>query len=143
MNNEMIQYHFEELIKTLITLASSADRQIEIMGYGFVGDDMLIDFETHYEHSEFYLNHGLVSENQFKSINEFNDLLDIWLESQSDDFTLDPYELHNNKVWEDIRLEAKKLLEILEMDHLDLTFTRKTDGNLEWTKTKLINKGIV
>jgi len=47
-DHEVMQYHYEELIKTLIILSSPSEKQIEMMGHGCVGDEMLMEFEWHY-----------------------------------------------------------------------------------------------
>lgn len=49
MDKEIVQYHYDELIKSLVTLASPAEKQKYIMGYGHVGDGMIIEFESHYK----------------------------------------------------------------------------------------------
>lgn len=48
MDRELLNYNYIELLKTIKTLSLPASEQKKIMGYGNVGEDMLIDFETYF-----------------------------------------------------------------------------------------------
>ncbi|MNP51860.1 hypothetical protein D3C76_1462100 [compost metagenome] len=141
MTEEIIHYHFEELIKTIVTLSQTAEKQMYIMGFGHVGDEMVIDFEAHFsDHISIYLETGLITLEHFKYLNDYNDYLDRKLEGQTAKFFIDRQELMTNSIWEEIRLESKKLLKLLDRADLDIEVFREVHGNIEWTKTKLINK---
>ena len=140
MDKGVIQYHFEELIKTLITLSSSADRQIYIIGMGHTGVEMVNDFDAYYrDFINHYLELGFLTLEQSKSLNKFNEYLDGICNSQSDGFFYDRLEVKTNVIWEEIRTESKKLLMILNKDHLDIEVIREIKDNIEITKMKLIN----
>ncbi|KOR90383.1 hypothetical protein [Paenibacillus solani] len=139
MEQEFIQYHFEELIKTIITLSSPADRQIYIIDIGHTGDEMVIDFDTHYKDLlVYYLNTGLLTSEQAKSLKRYDDFLNQKCAGQPVEFFLDRLELKTNNIWEEIRNESKKLLKTLDKEDLVLEVWREVNGDIEHTKTKLI-----
>jgi hypothetical protein len=139
MRQDLIQYHFEELIKTIITLSSPAERQIFIIGIGHTGDEMVIDFDTHYkEHIDHYLSTGLLTLEHANSLKQYDDFLSERCAGQPVEFFLDQLELKTNSIWAEIRIESKKLLKALNKEHLGLEVWREVNGEIEHTKTKLI-----
>lgn len=144
IDENLAHWKFSELIKNLITLSSDAPRQIELIGYGAVAEEMATDFDTYYTLSyQSYIDFKLLTNDQKTELDE----LDKYLEDRSgdkspgfwDDFILD---IHPDWNW--IRLKAKSILGLLNMDDLSIDFdrTEKFDnsGNLtmQTTKTRLI-----
>lgn len=139
MDKNIVLYHFDELIKTLITLSSSAEKQKYIMGYGHVGDEMIIDFDSHFiGMANHYVETGLLTDNEIKKLEEYDRFLSEKCNREEVDFFTDIDELKNNSLWEEFRTETSKLLKSLNKDNLDIEVTREVDKNIEWTKTKLI-----
>ncbi|HHY72089.1 MAG TPA: hypothetical protein GX497_02450 [Bacillus bacterium] len=142
MDKEIIQYHFDELLKTLIILSSPAEKQKDIMGFGNVGEDMLVDFESHFNGviANHYVETGFLSANEIKKLEEYDRFLDKKCNGQVIEVFTNFDKLKNNSVWEEIRTETFKLLKYISKDNLDIEITREIDKNLEWTITKLIKK---
>jgi hypothetical protein len=151
MSNEqnLAYWKFGELIKVLVTMTCSADRQIEIMGAGVVTDEMAEDFHTYYtlSHREFRDN-GLLTDISIKKLNELNDFFDQRSGGKDPDFW-DDFKLGTNDDWKVVRAKSKEILTILGMDNLDLEFDRvekfeKTvDGQrliMQTTKSRLMRK---
>lgn len=140
MDKEIIQYHFDELLKTLIILSSPAEKQKYIMGFGNVGEDMLVDFDSHFngDMGNHYVETGLLSVNQVKKLEEYDRFIDKKCKGQTTDVFTNFDELKNNSIWEEIRTETDILLKYLTKDKMDIEVKRKMDKNIEWTKTKLI-----
>lgn len=140
----LIYWKFAELIKTLITLSSNADRQSEIIGYGLVCDEMAQDFESYFTLTfNEYKKFNLLTDLQLEKLNE----LDFYFESRSGgkspDFWND-FLLETSPEWENVRHMAKNILELLEMQNLEIEFERKENVNnkvwVQSTKTKLVKK---
>ncbi|WP_059053618.1 hypothetical protein [Paenibacillus senegalimassiliensis] len=143
MNKELIMYHFEEFIKALITLSLSAEKQIHIIGIGHTGDEMVIDFDTFYrDHIDSYIKEGLISTKQAVLLEAFDNFLEVQSLNQPPEFFLDRKILKESQVWEDIRIETKKLLRALNRADWDIRVHRRVDGNVEHTKTEIIKKDI-
>jgi len=143
MNKELIMYHFEEFIKALITLSLPAEKQIHIIGIGHTGDEMVIDFDTFYrEHIDYYIKEGLISTKQAVLSEAFDNFLEAQCLNQPPEFFLDRKVLKESQVWEDIRIETKKLLLELDRADWDIRVHRRVDGNIEHTKTEIIKKDI-
>jgi hypothetical protein len=139
-------HEFSELLKTLITLSSPHEKQVEIMGYGSVADEMATDFETYYSLSyQSYLNYKLLTFEQKQAL----DGLDKYLEERSGEKNpefWDDSQLGINPEWEEVRKKAKEILKLLNRDDLAIEFERKEDvdatGNvvIQATKSRLVNK---
>lgn len=146
IDKNLVYWKFSELIKNLITLSSDAPRQIELIGYGAVADEMAIDFDTYYTLSyQSYMDFNLLTIDQKIELDE----LDKYLEDRSGDKNpdfWDDFKLDLNPDWNWVRFKAKNILGLLKMDDLSIDFdrTEKFDnsGNLtmQTTKTRLIKK---
>ncbi len=102
--HEPVMRQFDELIKTLIVLSSSADQQKYICGSGCPGDDMASDFDTNYTHTRhLYIEHNLLTPKQLDLL----DNLDRYLENRSGqwnaEFWQNPDLLSSHADWEVIR----------------------------------------
>lgn len=149
MNENLIYWEFSELIIILITLSSDAQKQIEFIGYGAVADEMAIDFDTYYTLSyQSYLDSELLTMEIKQELDELNK----YLEDQSGDKNpafWDDTKLHSNSGWEWVRLKAKHILELLNMDDLSIDFDRTEEfdesGNLimQTNKSRLIKKNTI
>lgn len=133
-------YKFAELIKNLITLSSKAERQIEIIGYGAVCDEMAEDFHTYFTLSfNSYLKYGLLETDQLVELTD----LDVFLEERSGDKLpefWDDFMLATNAEWNKVRQMACNILKSLGMDGLTLKFDRKEEYQWTWKGKRLISQ---
>jgi hypothetical protein len=124
IDKNLAYWKFSELIKNLITLSSDAPKQIELIGYGAVADEMAIDFETYYSLSyQSYLDFKLLTIDQKIELDE----LDKYLEDRSGDKNPDfwnDFKIDLNPDWNWVRLKAKNILGLLKMDSLSVDFDR-------------------
>ncbi|MBB2147230.1 hypothetical protein GM921_17145 [Pedobacter sp. LMG 31464] len=148
-DDNLVHWKFGELIKNLVTLSSSAERQAEIIGIGAICDEMAIDFDTYFtlEYQE-YLDSGLLTSSQVEKLKE----LDKYFEEQSGDKSLDFWDdflLETSSEWQDVRQKAKTILETLNMQDFTIEFDRtekykKTNKGerltMQTTKTRLIKQ---
>lgn len=122
--NNQICWKYGELIKTLITLASSADRQFEIMGFGIPTEEMAEDFHTYFVLSyQHYYNHNLLNEITIDKLHQINTFFNERSGGKDPDFWED-LALSTNKDWENVRRQAKEILILLGMDNLAIDFDR-------------------
>jgi uncharacterized protein YjaG (DUF416 family) len=133
-------YKFAELIKILITLSSNAERQIEIMGYGAVCDEMAEDFHTYFTLSfNSYVEYGLMETDQVVKLTD----LDIFLEQQSGDKSpefWDDLTLATNPEWNVVSQMAFNILKSMGMDGLALKFDRKEEYKWTWKGKRLVSQ---
>ncbi len=109
-DDELLKYYYEELIMSLITMSLPAEKQREMIGFGCVGDEILEDFDSFYcMRRQVYINHMVFSEKQLQRLDDFHKYLDKF-NNQSEDFYWDIEELKNNPLWEELRVESKKIL---------------------------------
>jgi hypothetical protein len=146
IDENLVYWKFSELIKNLITLSSDSQRQIELIGYGAVADEMAIDFETYYTLSyKSYIDFKLLTFDQKNELDEIEKYFEDRSGDKSPDFWED-FKLDTNPDWIWVRLKAKNILRLFKMDYLSIDFdrTRKFDnsGNLTMltTKTRLVKK---
>ncbi|RZK15883.1 MAG: hypothetical protein EOO56_21830 [Hymenobacter sp.] len=118
---QIFDWQFEELIKTLIIFTLPAEKQIEANGYGCVGDDLAADFDSYYCHiknvllAQCYINHA-----QYISLEAFDALLNKYVGAKYYDFWCDPVRLATDENWEQIRISAKQVLDVMGKSHLGL-----------------------
>ena len=146
IDENLAYWKFSELIKNLIALSSDAPRQIELIGYGAVADELVIDFDSYYTLSyKSYIDFKLLTIDQKIELDE----LDKYLEDRSGDKNpdfWDDFKLDLNPDWNWVRLKAKNILGLLKMDGLSIDFdrTEKFDNSgdltMQTTKTRLIMK---
>ena len=146
IDKNLAYWKFGELIKNLVTLSSESPRQIELIGFGAVADEMAIDFDTYYILSyQSYLDYKLLTIDQKTELDELNKYLEDRSGDRNPDFW-DDLKLDTNPDWDWVRYKAKDILKLLKMDDLSIDFdrTEKFDnsGNLmmQSTKTRLIKK---
>lgn len=148
--DNLVCWKFGELIKTLVTLSSSADRQFEIMGAGIVTDEMAEDFNSYYTLSyEQFLESKLLDKTVvMDKLNYLENFIDQRSGDKAPDFW-DDTTLSKNSDWQDIRLQAKEILALLGFENLDINFERtekyeKSNSGerllIQVTRTKLTKK---
>ena len=98
----------DTLLKDLIIISSEKEDQINFIGKGFVGTEMLINFDISNVNRNDFLKHKLITESQKEALDKFH----IYI--QDDDLNDD---LESEK-WKETRLIAKEILKILNADHL-------------------------
>ena len=141
----LILWKFGELIKNLITIASNAHKQRHIIGMGAVADEMALDFDSY-----FTLSYNQYLDNQLLDKDAFDELilLDDFFEKRSGDKDPDFWDdslLDANNDWNIVREKAKRILEIMGLDYLDIECNHSNiydDKGIigQQTTTRLVNK---
>ena len=148
-DENLVRWKFSELIKNLVTLSSSAKQQAEIIGFGATCDEMAIDFDTYFtlEYQD-YLDNGLLTILQVEKLRE----LDEYFEDRSGDKSPDFWDdllLETSSEWQNVRQQAKNILEALNMQDLIIEFDRieKYDTTnkgerltMQTTRTRLVKQ---
>jgi hypothetical protein len=118
---QVLDWQFEELLKTLIIFTLPAEKQIEANGYGCVGDDLVVDFDSYYCCiKDVLLVKGYITQAQASSLDAFDTLLSKYTGAHYYDFWCDPVRLATDENWEEIRVNAKQVLAVLDKSHLEL-----------------------
>lgn len=149
VDDNLVRWKFGELIKNLITLATDAKRQAEIIGIGATCDEMAEDFNTYFTLSYWsYLDSNLLTLEQVEKLKELDVFFDERSGDKSPDFWND-FLLETNPEWKIVRQKALDILKSLRMQDLTLEFDREekyetTDkGNqitMQITKTRLVRQ---
>ena len=128
IEDNLVCWKFGELIKTLITISSSSERQWEIIGGGIIADEMAEDFNTYFTLSckEYYENE-MLDEIARKELNYLNDFLDLKSVNNDPSFWRNT-ELSTNIDWKKVRIKAKEILTLMGFENLEIYFD-KTDKN--------------
>jgi hypothetical protein len=147
IDQNLIYWKFGELVKNLVTLSSSAERQAEIIGIGATCDEMAEEFNTYFTMCfNSFLDQNLLTPNQFHKLME----LDIFFTERSGDKSpdfWDDFTLGTNPEWEIVRQKSLNILGSLGMQDLIIEFERKeeyeTTSNgkritMQFTKTRLV-----
>lgn len=140
-----ILYKFGELIKTLITIASEADKQKNIIGMGTIADEIALDFEAYFTLSyNQYLNNQLLNQEILDELLLLDCLFDKYSGNRNPNFWDDSL-LETNSDWKEVRKMTENILMSMGMDNLDIEYIHSDiiDKNkivgLQ-TKTRLVNK---
>jgi hypothetical protein len=149
MEENLVLWKFGELIKTLITLSSNAERQIEIMGVGVVTDEMAEDFNMYFTLSyKQFVENKFLNETSLNKLNYLENFLNQHSYDKNPEFWDDTI-LPTNYDWQTIRILAKEILTLLRFDDLDIEFERtekyekSNEGQkllMQTTRTRLIKK---
>lgn len=147
--NNLVRWKFGELIKNLVTLSSSAEKQKKIIGVGATCDEMAIDFETYFTHEfQRYLDCGLLTSSQVEKLKDLDRYFDERSGDKSPDFW-DDFLLETNSEWQNVRQQAKTILAALNMPDLTIEFDRTekyemtNNGEqltMQTTKTRLVKQ---
>lgn len=147
--DNLVCWKFGELVKTLVTLSSSADRQIEIMGAGIVTDEMAEDFDTYFTLSyKQFVDNKLIDETTTNKLKYLDNFLDERSGDKDPDFW-DDTTLSTNNDWQNVRTQAKEILTLMGFENLDIDFERtekhekSNEGQkllIQTTRTRLIRK---
>ena len=109
-DENLVRWKFGELIKNLVTLSSSAERQAEIIGIGATCDEMAIDFDTYFTlEYQNYLDSGLLTISQVEKLKELDKYFEDRSGDKSPDFW-DDFLLETNPEWQYVRRMAKNIL---------------------------------
>lgn len=146
----LIYWRFGELIKTLITLSSDPDKQIDIIGeIGIAAEEMAIEFDNYFSGSgQPYLNHKLLTIEQYDKLKMLNTFFEDQSGDNDPDFWNDEL-LSSHPDWKNVRIQAKEILYLLKMEKLDLKIDRKKEYEIkngikhlvgESTRLKIVNK---
>jgi hypothetical protein len=149
IEENLVYYKFGELIKALVTLSSSAERQIEITGAGIVTIEMAEDFNTYFTLSyKPFVQYELIDEKTFIKLFYLENFLDHRSGERDSEFWNDKT-LATNTDWENVRKQSKNVLALLGFENLDIDFIRtekyekSNEGQkllLQTTRTRLIKK---
>lgn len=118
--DNLSKWHFDELIKTLITLSSPVDRQFEICGIGNPNSEMVEDFVWHYiDLKDELIIKLILTEPQSSMLDKITFLINKHSGKPDDDFW-NPDNLKSHADWIAIRQIAKDSLGLLGKDNLQL-----------------------
>lgn len=135
-------WKFGELIKTLVTLSSRADKQIEIMGIGHVADEMAEDLYSYYALPfRQYLERGLLNEYINEKLSHLDDFLDQRSGGRKPGFW-DDGALSTDEDWENVRTQAKGILTALGFDGLEIELDREEKFEMTREGRKLLIQAI-
>lgn len=147
--DNLVRWKFSELIKNLITLSSSANRQSDIIGIAATCDEMAIDFDNYFTSSyKSYLDNELLTIDQVQILKELDTFFDERSGDKSPDFW-DDFLLETNPEWQIVRQKAMVILELIGMRDLTIEFDREekykmTDKGkqvtMQATKTRLVRQ---
>ncbi|MBF0694354.1 MAG: hypothetical protein IR153_04785 [Flavobacterium sp.] len=115
---------FDQIIKDIIIISSEKDDQINLIGNGNVGTEMLINLGISNQNLNVLLKQKLINENQKAQLEKFQNYIDF--EADLDD------DLDSEK-WKETRIIAKELLAILNVN----TFSVFLDKSGEFWEAKL------
>lgn len=146
---DRVKYQFDELIKTLILLASSAQEQLGFLGTGtWPGDEMAADFETYFTvNRSDYLERGLLTSQSLAALDTLDRFMGTLSGLQNMDFWCEPDALRLHSDWQKIRTMAQSCLLVLERSGFSLevkqTHSLESGPNGEplmitWTQTLLV-----
>lgn len=131
-------WNFGELIKTLITLSYEAEKQCEMIGYGAVCEEMVMDYDTYFTYcKEYYINRGLLTVEQVDELLDLDMYFENCSEEKGSDFW-DDHLLSTSLEWQIVRQKSKKILEILGFEDLDISIERTEKYDTADDGTKLI-----
>ncbi len=146
-DENLVYWKFGELIKTLITLSSSADRQNEIIGVGVLTDEMAEDFYSYFTISyKEFIENKLLDETTLNKLKQLDNFLDQRSGDKDPNFW-DDTTLSTNIDWQNVRIQAKEILILLGFENLDIEFERTEKHEksnkgeklvLQTTRTRLI-----
>ncbi|NDV60042.1 hypothetical protein [Bacteroides sp. 519] len=143
----LLLWKFGELIKSLITIASNADKQKYIIGMGAAADEMALDFDFYFTHSyKQYLDNELLNEDVLNELMLLDDLFEQYSGDKNPDFWDDSL-LDTNNDWNIVRKKARKILEMMGWDNLDIEceHTNIYKGKRivgQQTRTQLVKKKV-
>ena len=139
-----IKWQFQELIKTLIALPLSAEKQREIYGIGLAGDEMLEDFNSYYVLIKNRLiERGFVTSDTVEILNQI-DSFSGKLSDEKEEVFWEELDIH--KEWQELRTMAKNALTSLSMDNYGLKVKhenevdKKNNVVVQKTTMELIDK---
>lgn len=137
-DRDLANQHLKRLVQNLIALASSPEEKIRIVGYGCVGDEIAIDFESSFTRCrDLYLKEDLLNENQLMKLDELDQLLESLSGDDDDGFWTNPEKLTDAN-WDKIRDLAKLCLDAFGKSDSKLSVTHDIDSS----GTLLIQKTI-
>ena len=148
-DDNLVYWKFGELIKNLVTLASDAKRQYEIIGIGATCNEMAEDFYNYFTISyHAYVDGKLLTELQVAKLQE----LDTFFDDRSGDKATNFWDdnlLETNFDWKVVRQKASNILFSLGMQDLTLEFDRDEKYEItdkgkkltaQMTKTRLVRQ---
>ncbi len=149
-DSDTLSWQFEELVKTLLTLSSPAEKQREICGISCPGDDMANDFDSYYTLCKSqYIDRGYLTSLQIEALDKLDKFLEDRSGQQYEEFWCNSTSLDQHKDWETIRELAKNCLDVLGKTDFDIvvehTFEHdvSNDGKevtIQHTKTQSVPK---
>lgn len=148
-DDNLVCWKFCELIKNLIILSSSFEKQAEIIGIGAICDEMVIDFDTYFSLSyQHYLNKHLLTNDEAEKLKELDEFFNERSGEKSPGFWDDSL-LGTHHDWLIVRQKAKTILKSMGLQNLTIVFDREekhemTDEGrrikMQSTKTRLVRQ---
>ncbi len=146
-DKKQTEEYFKELIKAIISLSLPADKQREIHGHGFAGEEMLQGFRSLFlPFRDLYQNYDIVDDGQLPFLDSLHTLLEEKVKMEPEEFW---DKLETASEWNRIRNTAIETLSALGKGHLTLKITQMNvsvpsksgrDITVQQTTTELIEK---
>ncbi len=103
-----VNWQFQELIRTLNVFSLPAVEQREVGYFGFIGEEMVIDFYIYYTLNKYDLmESGFINANSEKKLNQMDSYIEMLSEEKEVEFW-DELEIHEE--WNALRSMAKSAL---------------------------------
>lgn len=147
LDRKQVESYFQELIKAIISLSLPAEKQREIHGFGFAGEEMVQEFRNLFlPFKDLYHEHRIVNDGQMPFLETLNTLLEEKAASEPEEFW---DQLESAGEWNRIRNMAIESLSALGKGHLTLNITKMSvsvptksgrDVTIQQTTTELVEK---
>ncbi|WP_069997172.1 hypothetical protein [Cellulosilyticum sp. I15G10I2] len=142
MDYTTIEFLYEEFIISLVVMSLPGERQCQIVGYGCVGDEILLDFDHYYnDFKDIYFENGYLDLHQIEILDNFKEYLKKF-DNLDEEFYWDHNQIINHPNWEELRIKTSALIQELFNDNYDVEITRRTEQSqgylVENTFRKLI-----
>jgi len=132
------KYHYEETLKLLVIISSSAEVQREAHGIGSAEEEMAIDLEFHFKENENCLiENGFITRDEADAISKIDQFFDRRSNSDDDDFW---YDLENHEDWISLRIIANDVLKFMGKDHLEVDI--KIENSTSWFSRNVTSQRI-
>lgn len=135
---KFLNKHYQETIKLLILLSSSASLQRQAHGIGHAEEELATDLEFHYsEHKTSLLAEQLMTLKQMQLIDEIERLFEQKSNDQDEDFWTS---LESHQDWQTIRELASYALKEMGKENLTINVSVKT--NTSWFSKNIASQQI-
>jgi hypothetical protein len=120
---DYIKYHYDELLKLLITISSESKIQLEAHGIGNAEEEMATDLLTHFiEYKDELISAELITIDHAKAISEIDSFFSSH-DNDEDELFWSGIETHPD--WDILRRMAESVLLLMKKDNLTIKISIK------------------